>query len=104
MDDERVQERRRAGVARAFLEQALELSELVAEGLDDYEPDWPHRDPESIALALLIHNREREDRDTLTMDKFLASEAWAKLVEMETLFLVVHAYERLSQQVSRAAE
>ncbi len=104
MDDERSQERRRVGVARAFLEQALELSELVAEGLGDYEPDWPNRDPESIALALLIHNREREDRDTLTMDKFLASEVWAKLVEMETLFLVVHAYERLSQQVSREAE
>ncbi len=104
MDDERSQERRKVGVARAFLEQALELSELVAEGLDDYEPDWPYRDPESIALALFVHNRQREDRDTFTMDKFLASDAWAKVVEMEVLFLVVHAYERLRQQVNRTVD
>ena len=33
-----------------------------------------------------------------------SSEGWAKMVEMETLFLVVHAYERLRQQASRTAE
>lgn len=104
MDDERGRERHRAGVARAFLGQALELSELVAEALDDYEPAWPHRDPEDVALALLIHNDEREVRETLTMERFLASEGWAKMVEMEMLFLVVHAYERLRQQVSGTAE
>ncbi len=79
----------------------MEVSELVAEALDDYEPAWPHRDPEDVALALLIHNDEREVRETLTMERFLASEGWAKMVEMEMLFLVVHAYERMRQQVSK---
>ena len=104
MDDERGRERPRARVARAFLVQALEVSELVAEALDDYEPEWPRRDPESVALALFIHHHEREVRETLTMERFLASEGWAKMVELETLFLVVHAYERLRQQVSGTAE
>ena len=104
MDDERGRERRRAGVARAFLEQALELSELVAEALDDYEPVWPNRDPEDVALALFLHHHEREVRETLTMERFLASEGWAKMVELETLFLVVHAYERLREQARRTIE
>ena len=91
------QERRRTGPARAFLEQALELAELVAEALDDHEPDWPRRDPEDIALALLLHDRQREDRNTFTMTKFLDSEAWAEMVKLAPLFEIVAAYERLAQ-------
>lgn len=104
MDDERGRGRRRAGVARAFLEQALEPSGLVAEALDDDEPAWPHRDPEDAALALFLHHHEREVRETLTMERFLASDGRAKMVELGPLFLVVHAYERLRRQASRTAE
>ena len=43
----------------------------MTEALDDYEPEWPRRDPESVALALFIQNHEREVRETLTMERCL---------------------------------
>lgn len=92
------------GLARAFLQQALELSEIVAEGLGDYEPAWPTRDPRNVAIALLMHDRQHEDRNTLTISKFLDGEHWAEVVRLEPLFLVVQAYEQLRQQVDRTIE